>query len=289
MPTGFLDKVFAPVRAQTGGRLRYCLSGGAPISEEAQRFLSTVLCPILQGYGMTESCGMCAILAPEMFQLQRVGANVPCIEVKFVDCTEAGYTVKDRPNPRGEVWVRGPAVTSGYFKQPQTTAESFTSDGWLMTGDIGEIHADGTISIIDRKKNLVKLSHGEYIALEKMESVYKSSHAVGNICVVADSFHSRAVALVQPVERDVRRIASELGVEGDHPTLCADPKITAAVLDQMNTDAKRAGLKGAELVAAIALCPEEWTAENGFLTAAQKLKRKAVLEHYNDAVKQMYQ
>jgi len=288
LPTAWIDVVFKPVRDQTGGKLRFALSGGAPISAESQRFLSATVCPILQGYGMTESCGMCTLIAPEMFQLQRVGANVPCIELKLVDVPDAGYTSRDRPNPRGEVWMRGPAVSEGYYKQPTTTAESFTADGWLMTGDIGEMHPDGTLSIIDRKKNLVKLSNGEYIALERLESIYKSSHAVANMCVVADSLHARAIAFVQPVEKEIERIAKRLGVSGDYHSHCKDEKVCKAVLDELVADGKTAGLKGNELVAAVYLCDEEWTSQNGLLTAAQKLKRKEVLNKYRSEIEQVY-
>jgi long-chain acyl-CoA synthetase len=289
MPTGWIDKVFTAIRDQTGGKLRFALSGGAPISAESQRFLSVVMCPILQGYGMTESCGMCTLLAPEMFQLQNVGANVSCVEIKLVDVPDAGYTSKDRPNPRGEVWIRGPAISEGYHKQPDVTAESFTPDGWLMTGDIGVFNVDGTLSIIDRKKNLVKLANGEYIALERLESTYKTSHVVNNMCVVADSLRPKAIALVQPAEKELMRIGQSLGLEGqDYHALCKNDKVCKAVLDELIKDAKTAGLKGTELVADVFLCDEEWTSENGMLTAAQKLKRKDVLKKHKDDIEHVY-
>ncbi|KAF9970719.1 long-chain fatty acid-CoA ligase [Actinomortierella ambigua] len=288
--TGIFDAVvFNKVKQQTGGRLRFALSGGAPISAETQRFLTTALCPILQGYGMTESCGMCAILTPEVFDYGRVGSPVPCTEVKLVDVPDAGYFSTDKPNPRGEVYIRGPSITAGYFKNAEETSATLTEDRWLKTGDIAEWHADGTLSIIDRKKNLVKLSHGEYIALEKLESVYKSTAYCNNICVYADSMQSKPVALIVASEPRIMELAKSKGIETkDFAVLCKDKVIVKAVLDACLATAKRAGLKPAEMLQAVYLEHEEWTAQAGLLTAAQKLKRKDINQAYAAQIKELY-
>ncbi|KAF9914890.1 long-chain fatty acid-CoA ligase [Lobosporangium transversale] len=287
--TGVFDAVvFNKVRQQTGGRLRFALSGGAPLSQETQRFLTTALCPVLQAYGMTESCGMCAIMTPDAFHYNRVGSPVPCTEVKLVDVPDAGYLSTNSPNPRGEVWIRGPSITSGYLKNPKESAESLTADGWLMTGDVGEWHPDGTLSIIDRKKNLVKLSHGEYIALEKLESVYKSTEYCNNICVYADSMQSKPVALVVVNESLVKELAKNKGIEGDFEELCQNKEIVKAVLDACNSTGKKAGLKPAEMLQGAYLEHEEWTDKGGLLTAAQKLKRKDINQKYAEQIKQIY-
>ncbi|GJJ75725.1 long-chain acyl-CoA synthetase [Entomortierella parvispora] len=288
--TGVFDAVvFNKVKQQTGGRLRFALSGGAPISQETQRFLSTALCPILQGYGMTESCGMCAILTPDVFNYGRVGSPVPCTEVKLVDVPDAGYFSTDSPRPRGEVCIRGPSITAGYFKNPEETSATLTADRWLKTGDIGEWHPDGTISIIDRKKNLVKLSHGEYIALEKLESVYKSTAYCNNICVYADSMQSKPVALIVASEPRILELAKAKGLESrDFAALCKDRVIIKGVLDACLATAKRAGLKPAEMLQGVYLESEEWTAQAGLLTAAQKLKRKEINQAYVAEIKTLY-
>ncbi|KAG0099025.1 long-chain fatty acid-CoA ligase [Podila epicladia] len=288
--TGVFDAVvFNKVKQQTGGRLRFALSGGAPISQETQRFLTTALCPILQGYGMTESCGMCAILTPDVFNYNRVGSPVPCTEVKLVDVPDAGYFSTDSPRPRGEVCIRGPSITSGYFKNAEETAATLTSDNWLKTGDIGEWHADGTLSIIDRKKNLVKLSHGEYIALEKLESVYKSTAFCNNICVYADAMQNKPIALIVASEPRVMELAKAKGIEGkSFAELCKDKVIIKGVLDACLATAKRAGLKPAELLQGVYLESEEWTAQGGLLTAAQKLKRKEINVAYAAEIKVVY-
>ena len=161
--------VLSNVKAATGGRLRLALSGGAALSSETQEFLSVALVTMLQGwlgshssrsvltfsfrlgYGMTESCGMCAILPPEMMQYGSVGLPVPSIEIKFLDVVETGYLSTNNP-PQGEVCIRGPSVTKGYFKRDDLNNDEtiFTKDGWLRTGDVGQWNPDGTLSLIDR-------------------------------------------------------------------------------------------------------------------------------------------
>ncbi|KAI9246919.1 hypothetical protein BDA99DRAFT_609444 [Phascolomyces articulosus] len=286
LPTGVLDRiVFKKVSDQLGGKLRYGLSGGAPLSKETQRFLSLSLAPIICGYGMTESCGMCAVMAPEQFALGEVGAPVPCTEVKLVDVPDLGYFASKN---QGEIWIRGPSVTSGYYKQEELTREALTSDGWLMTGDIGQWNEAGTLSIIDRKKNLVKLSHGEYIALEKVESVYKSCALVENLCVHVDPLYPRPVALFVPLEHKMRDFAAANNIENDdYAALCEDPRLRKLVLGLLQEQAKMNGLKGAEIVQNVWICKDLWTSDMGLLTAAQKLKRKEITEAYSEQLKQM--
>ncbi|KAG0194878.1 long-chain fatty acid-CoA ligase [Apophysomyces sp. BC1034] len=289
LPTGVLDRVvFKDVKKQLGGKLRYALSGGAPLSAETQRFLSLAACPILGGYGMTES--MCSIMAPEQFAHGEVGAPVPCVEVKLVDVPDAGYLSTNEPRAQGEIWIRGPSITSGYFKQEQETQEALTDDGWLRTGDIGEWTERGTLCIIDRKKNLVKLSNGEYIALEKLESVYKTSVVVENMCVYADPLFPRPVALVVPFEAQLRQMVDERypQLKGkDMEVLCEHKAIRGLVLNVLQEQAKKGGLKGTEIIKDLWICKDLWTTEMGLLTAAQKLKRREIHTHYAKQLKEM--
>ncbi|ORZ25569.1 hypothetical protein BCR42DRAFT_400441 [Absidia repens] len=289
MPSKILDAVvFSKIREQVGGRLRFALSGGAPISIETQKFLSVCICPILGGFGMTESCGMSTVMAPDQFGYGHVGAPVPCCEIKLVDVPDANYFSTNYPKPQGEVWVRGASICGGYWKREDVTKETLTSDGWLQTGDIAEWNENGTLSIIDRKKNLVKLSNGEYIALEKLESVYKSCLFVNNLCVYADSLLAKPVALVVPVEASVRAWASENGVaEKDWEKLCLEPSVRKAVLAALIAQAKEAGLKPAEMLFDIFLCDEEWTTDNGLLTAAQKIKRQDINKKFQEQLDTM--
>ncbi|KAI8388789.1 uncharacterized protein BYT42DRAFT_561233 [Radiomyces spectabilis] len=290
LPTGWLDAaVFNKVKEQVGGRLRFGLSGGAPLAHETQQFLSVTLAPILGGYGMTESVGMCAIMTPEFYKIGAVGSIVPCCEVKLVDVPDAGYLSTNTPKPQGEIWVRGPSITTGYWKRDDITKETITEDNWLRTGDVGEWNEDGSLSVIDRIKNLVKLSNGEYIALEKLESVYKTALGVGNICVYGDSLRPKPVALVCPVEPKLRQMVEEAGIDahGSLEDVCKDERVRKLVLQQLLDQGKKSGLKPAELLVNVYLCADEWTTDNGMLTAAQKLKRQQINKTYKFALDEM--
>ncbi|GAA5804907.1 hypothetical protein EDC94DRAFT_611871 [Helicostylum pulchrum] len=289
MGAGLLDKVvFKNVKLQLGGRLRYCLSGGAPVSPETQEFLTLAACPILQGYGMTESVGMCAIMAPEQWALGEVGAPVPCVEVKLVDQPEVGYLHNNLPRSQGEIWIRGGSITSGYYKQPELTKEALTEDGWLKTGDIGEWTERGTLQIIDRLKNLVKLSNGEYIALEKLESCYKSCTLVENLCIYADSMYPKPVALMVSLEPVLRKFLADNGIENeDWDALCENKQARKLILKVLQEQAKNSGLKGAEVITDVWICKDLWTPEMNLLTAAQKLKRKEINKAYEKELQAM--
>ncbi|GAA5879725.1 hypothetical protein JCM1840_006838 [Sporobolomyces johnsonii] len=280
--------VFSQVKAATGGQLKYGINGGAPLSRETQEFLSTVLTPnFIQGYGMTESCALSCILPPALVQSGVVGVPVPCVEVKLIDFDEAGYHAANDP-PQGEVCFKGPSIFKGYYKRDDLTKETFTDDGWLMTGDIGQWNKDGTLSIIDRKKNLVKLAGGEYIALERLESIYKSCSLVANICVHADHSASRPMAIIVPNEHNVRKLVEERNLasgDADWKEVCQNDKVRKAVLDELNAVGKKAQLKPLETLQTVVLASDEWTPQNGFLTAAQKLQRKTILKEFEDEIK----
>ncbi|KAN0065927.1 long-chain fatty acid-CoA ligase [Thecaphora frezii] len=282
--SGVVDSViFKAVKEQTGGRLRLALSGGAPLSKETQEFLDVALVTLLQGYGMTESCGMCAILTPEFMQYSSVGVPVPAIEVKLKDVPDAGYFATNTP-PQGEILIRGPAVTKGYFKRDDITKETFTDDGWLMTGDVGQWNKDGTLSIIDRKKNLVKLSGGEYIAIERLESTYKSCELVSNICVHANSDAKQPMAIIFPKEETLALAVEKAGLKkGELDEMCVDKKVTELVLREVNQVGKKAGFKSLEQLQCVLLVHEELS-----MTAAQKLQRKDIVSKYKDDIKRIY-
>lgn len=288
--------VLSGVRAATGGRLRIALSGGAAVSRETQEFLSTALVTVLQGYGMTESCGMCAILPPEMMRFDSVGIPVPSTEVKLRDVKEAGYLSTNNP-PQGEVCIRGPSVTSGYFKRPDLNEDEtiFTKDGWMRTGDVGQWNPDGTLSLIDRIKNLIKLQSGEYIALERLESTYKSCNFVGNICVHASTDAKQPLAVIIPHEAHLRHAIqnSNNGLKGVDSSanladLCKDKRVQDMILKECNGVGKKNGFKPQELLQAVILTPEEWTPESGLVTAAQKIQRAKIAKAFEAEIKEIY-
>ncbi|SAM84446.1 related to long-chain-fatty-acid-CoA ligase [Ustilago bromivora] len=280
--TSVVDNVvFKAVREQTGGRLRIALCGGAALSRETQEFLNNALVLLLQGYGLTESCGMTAILHPEFYSYGPSGGCVPAIEIKLCDVPDAGYFATNNP-PQGEVLIRGPSVTKGYFNRDDVNKESF-QDGWFLTGDVGQWNPDGTLSIIDRKKNLVKLSGGEYIAIERLESVYKSSNLVSNICVHAHSDAKQPMAIIFPREDNLVAAAQKIGASGDLEELCKNRDVAKMVMDDVNVVGKKAGFKNLEMLQTVLLVHEELA-----MTAAQKLSRKDIVNKYEGEIKKLY-
>lgn len=213
---------------------------------------------------------MACILHPSWKEIGVVGGPVPAAEIKLVDAKELNYFSTNNP-PQGEIWVRGPAIFKGYFKRPDLDAEAFTSDGWFKTGDIGQWNKDGTLSIIDRLKNLIKLSGGEYIAIEHLESVYKSCPLVANGAIIANGEHNQPAMVVVAHPQNLPKWAEKQGMGSgeDLEHLCKDDKVVDAVLKELNNVARKQGLKGMELLEAVVLTEDEWTPESGFLTAAQ--------------------
>ncbi|KAK9471125.1 eukaryotic long-chain fatty acid CoA synthetase (LC-FACS) [Dipodascopsis tothii] len=279
--------VFKKVKEATGGRLRIVMNGGAPLSVETQMFITTVIAPMIIGYGLTETAAMCCLMAPSRLAMGVAGDPMVCVEIKLVDVPENGYLSTNNP-PQGEVLVRGDCVSSQYYKNERETKDAYTEDGWFRTGDIGEWAPSGHLRLIDRKKNLVKTLNGEYIALEKLESLYRTSRLVQNICVYADSNHVKPIAMVQPVEAALVNLAKEMKIEKSFGALVHDEAIQKAVLNQLLDAGKKGGLAGIELICGVVLSDEEWTAQNGLLTAAQKLQRKKILEEHKARVDALY-
>lgn len=166
--SGVLDAlVFKKVKDATGGRLKFCMNGGGPIAKDTQRFISMAICPMIGGYGLTETTAMGSLMDPTHWSDNAIGEIPSSIEIKLQDFPDAGYFSTNNP-PQGEVLIRGPPVMDAYFENEEETKEALTEDGWFKTGDIGEFDQHGLLKITDRKKNLVKTQNGEYIALEKV-------------------------------------------------------------------------------------------------------------------------
>jgi len=213
---------------------------------------------------------MACILTPSWLQLGAVGGPVPASEIKLVDAKDAGYFSTNNP-PQGEIYLRGPAIFKGYYKRPDEDEKAFTEDGWFKTGDVGQWQKDGTLVIIDRLKNLVKLAGGEYIAVEHLESVYKSSPLLANGAIVVNGDHNQPmmVCVGHPVNLPAFAKKNGLSNSDDMEALCRDEKVIDAAHKELNAVAKKNGLKGMELLESIVLTEDEWTPESGFLTAAQ--------------------
>lgn len=296
LPGGGLiaNLIFKKIKAATGGNLKFAMNGGSPLSESTQRFLTNLICPMLLGYGLTETVANTCILDPTHFQFGVVGDLTGCLTVKLVDVEEAGYFAK---NNQGEIWIKGGCVTPEYYKNPEETAKVITKDGWFQTGDIGQWEPNGHLKVIDRKKNLVKTLNGEYIALEKLESVYRSNQYVQNICVYADANQVKPVGIIVPNHKPLITLAKKLGLITGKEKMDDDElieehltnsKLQNAVLKDLLATGKEQGLVGIELLAGCVFSPEEWTTQNGFVTPAQKLKRNKILDEVKSQVDLVY-
>ncbi|KAE8077452.1 hypothetical protein FH972_016014 [Carpinus fangiana] len=286
--------VFRKVRAILGGRIRFVLSGGAPLSGDTQRFINICLgAPIGQGYGLTETSAGATFSEVDDTSVGRVGAPLPCSFIKLIDWPEGGYLTSDSPTPRGEIIVGGPNVTVGYFKNEEKTNESYKVDvrgmRWFYTGDIGQFHADGCLEIIDRKKDIVKLQHGEYVSLGKVEAALLVSSYVDNIMLHADPFHSYCVALVVASQHTVQDWASKQGISfTDFADLCEKEETKKEVLASIQKEAKRARLQRFEIPAKIKLLSEPWTPESGLVTGAFKIKRDVIRKAFSEDLSKLY-
>ncbi|KAF3157776.1 long-chain fatty acid-CoA ligase, variant 2 [Orbilia oligospora] len=286
--TSLLDAVvFSKIREATGGRLKVCFNGGGPLSKETQHFVSMAIAPMIIGYGLTETCANGCIMNPYQWTNTTLGAPVGAVEIKLVDYLDAGYSTASNP-PQGEIWIRGPAVAEKYYNNEKETSEAYSDDGWFKTGDVGEWTPSGHLKIIDRKKNLVKTLHGEYIALEKLESVYRSCSYVQNICVYADTQKAKPVALIQPHEVNIKKLAADLSVAGELEAIVHDSKVQSAVLKDLLAVGRRGGLAGIELIDGVVIADDEWTPQSGLVTAAMKLNRRGLTDHYKTEIDAAY-
>jgi long-chain acyl-CoA synthetase len=290
--------VFKKLKKAVGGKLRYALSGGGPLNVEVQDFIRVAFdMAFVQGYGLTETCAATCIQAADDFRGGVAGVPVPAVEIKLVSTPEVGdkagqpYLSTDRfdveGNPvfgRGEVAIRGNSVAYGYYMAPDLTKEVFHEDGWFYTGDIGEFLPDGSLRIVDRKKNLVKLKGGEYIAIEKMEMVYGNSDFVdavaGGICCYGDGDMDRPVALMQLNEHYAMNWAKDNGISGDFKQIRESKELYDAVMKDLNKQHAKNELSHLEKLVAVAFVTEHWTLENGCLTAANKLQRREVIRKF---------
>ncbi|KAJ6334353.1 hypothetical protein OIU78_011280 [Salix suchowensis] len=237
---------FRKVKARLGGRLRLVICGGASLSTEVEEFLRVTCCAfVIQGYGLTESCGPATMGFPdEMCMLGTVGAAAVYNELCLEEVPEMGYDPLGNP-PCGEICLRGKTLFSGYYKNPELTRESM-KDGWFHTGDIGEILPNGVIKIIDRKKNLIKLSQGEYIALEYLENVYNNTPIVEDIWIYGDTGKSTLVAVVVLHEENTKSWAYLNGHMGSFTELCSLHQLQKFVLSELKITAERNKVVSAE-------------------------------------------
>lgn len=307
--------IFKKTKSMTGGRVKTMIVGSAPFSPETQEFMRVVLdVDLLQGFGTTETMAVTCITDPfGSFQIGYSGQPAGGVKLSLNEWTEAGYHPEDKPSARGELWIGGDHISIGYFKKPQETAESFHVDDdgtrWFKSGDIAKIHEKyGTVKIIDRMKDLVKLPNGEFVSLGKIESCLKRNQFIDNICVCNLPNMNWLAAIILPNQTNLVKFVESLGngsesngyhngdaaSNGLHKKLvdfkeaCRNPNVIDKVLDSVRKSGIDAGLKKIELPAKIFLTTEEWTPSNGLVTASLKLRRKQVIDHYKDIINKMY-
>ncbi|RLM58989.1 long chain acyl-CoA synthetase 2 [Panicum miliaceum] len=285
----FFDKiVFSKIKEGLGGRIRLMIAGAAPLPGQIEEFMRVTSCSVfVQGYGLTESCAGCFTSIANVFSMiGTVGPPVTTIEARLESVPEMGYDALSE-TPRGEICLRGHTLFSGYYKRPSLTEEVF-SDGWFHTGDIGEWQPNGAMKIIDRKKNIFKLSQGEYVAVEVVESAYMQSPLVASVWVYGNSFESFLVAVVVPERQALEEWAATNNKAGDFAELCNDPKARGYIQDELNKTGKKLGLRGFEMLKAVHLEPVPFSIEKDLITPTFKLKRPQLLKYYKDHIDQMY-
>lgn len=282
---------FNKMKRVLGGNVRIIGSGAAPLSPDILQFLRvTLCCDIREGYGATETTAASCLQRIGDNNAGSVGGPYTCNEIKLVDAPEMNYFTNSHP-PKGEICMRGPNIFKGYYKDQAKTDEVLDSDGWYYSGDIGTIDDEGSLAVIDRKKNIFKLAQGEYIAPEKIENVYIKNPLVAQIFIYGDSLQSALVTIVVPDPTELKNIAKDIVPENeleDFENLHKNEKVKNAVLKQMMNDGKAAGFYGYEVPKAIYLESNPFTVEKGLLTPTLKVKRHQAKQFYAHQIAAMY-
>lgn len=285
--------VFNAIAAKLGGRIKICMCAAAPLDAGIIEWLKVVCgIQIYQVYGLTECFGgVVAQVPPYLGDNSSIGIPMDHSEIRLVDVPEMNYSAADNP-PRGEIVIRAPNVFQGYYKEPALTAEVLTEDGWFYTGDCARFNADGTLTIIDRKKNIFKLSQGEYVAVEMVELTYSYSPYISQIWVWGNSNDPFLVAVVVPDPDYLRKLAAELaladpacGVPADPEAadladLCRVPAVNKRVLEELARVGRERKLKGYEIVRGIILEPVPWEPATEVMTPTLKVRRPQMAARY---------
>jgi long-chain acyl-CoA synthetase len=264
--------VFSKLQARTGGRIRFFVSGSAPLSADIAKFFYSASLPVIEGYGLTETSPVLTLNPLHRIKLGTVGRAIPGVELKIAS--------------DGEILARGPNIMHGYYKQPDATREVLDADGWLHTGDIGELDSDGYLKITDRKKELIKTAAGKYIAPQPIEGMVKRNKFVANAVVHGDR-RKFPIILVVPNFDSLERWARERNLtyasRGELIQLAdVQAKVEREVMSQLKELAKF------ETPKKVVLLENDFTIESGELTPTLKVKRRVVEKRYKDVIDAAY-
>jgi len=282
--------VFSKIKTKLGGNVRFIITGSAPLAPNLMDFLRVCFCcPVLEGYGQTETC--CGGTRTLLWDTDtgHVGVPMPCIEVKLVDVPDMNYFATDNP-PRGEICFRGPSCTKGYYKNPAKTKELIDEYGWIHSGDVGCVLPNGNISIIDRVKNIFKLSQGEYVAPEKIEQIFTQSKWVSQCFIYGESLKASLLGILVPDQEVLFKWAEDTNhpSKGNFDALCNDEGVIKMVFDDITAIGKKQDLKGFEFPRKIYLSSVPFSVENDTLTPTFKLKRHQAKEVYKEQIEKLY-
>jgi long-chain acyl-CoA synthetase len=264
--------VFSKLRARMGGRLRFCVSGGAPLSKPVAEFFHAAGILLIEGYGLTETSPVICANRPDRFRFGTVGPPLPGIEVKIAD--------------DGEVLTRGPHVMQGYFQNPEATAEAIDADGWFHTGDIGEFGKGHFLTLTDRKKDLIKTSGGKMAAPQALEAKLKSDPFITD-CVVLGDRRKYLTALIVPNAAKLSSWLHKKGrISGSPEEMAALPEVKTCLWERV--ERLNRTLAPFEQIKKIAVLPQPFTQSGGELTPTLKVKRRVVAERYADQIETLY-
>ncbi len=265
--------VFGKIKARLGGRFRFAISGGAPLSRDVAEFFWAAGVEVYEGYGLTETSPVLACNRPGEWRLGTVGRAIPGVTLRLAS--------------DGEVLAKGPNVMEGgYWRKPEETASVFDAEGWFLTGDIGSFDADGFLTLTDRKKEILINAYGKNIAPAPIEAALRSVRYVSSAVLIGDR-RKFLSALIVPNFEKLEAWALSSGVKfRDHDALVKNPKVLSLVkqaIDILNGDEPHE-----RQIRAFRLLTDDFTIEGGELTPTMKIKRRVVAEKYRDVIDRMY-